>query len=63
MCKDLNPGIAGKGWVARLGQPIFTPQGLTVAKMGLVVLSRCKEQKSVVLRVRMDLGLKLWPDF
>ena len=51
------------GRAGRPGQPILTPQGLTVAKMGLVVLARCKEQKSVVLRVRMDLGLKLWPDF
>ena len=30
--KDLNPGIAGKGWLTHPGQPILTPQGLVVAE-------------------------------
>jgi len=34
---DLNPGTPGEGWPARSGfpgQPIITPQGLTVAETG-----------------------------
>ena len=57
--KDLNPGIAGKGWLTHPVSQSSPTRGSRLQKMGLVVPARCKEQ-GWVLRVRTDMGLELW---
>ena len=42
--KDLNPGIAGKGWPTHPVSQSSPTRGSQLQKMGLVVPARCKEQ-------------------